>query len=380
MMCGIVRNNTGGGFLVVSRLFSGLATMIRIVIIVPMRVFDIAGWVDTWFAQHGFVQGMSVFSRLFGSRHRYLGVRVELVAKLAKDGRGTFRLIAPDIGIDSVFIPGVTDLSSSDLLQAALRAVGLPSGLDIVVKLSSYDVPPAASMGTSASAVVGLIAALEYLRRGEIDSNWLARRAHEVETQEVGVECGVQDQGTAAAAVGATMTTIHRYPAFSVSAIPLSQDTQEMFERQALTVVYGAPHRSGTVHKMVIERVERYGHLYPGLEALRLLPAEARYCLLSGDIEGYAKVGSRNTECQRRLHKRLISPDCQALIGIAQANLAWGWKVNGAGGPEGGSLTIICGGLGKAVMAEAIGEKFPGAVILEHKLVTGGLRPHIVCE
>ncbi|MEI6144698.1 MAG: hypothetical protein WCP91_03825, partial [Candidatus Berkelbacteria bacterium] len=361
----------------ISKLLLRLVSVIKIVIVIPMRVFDIAGWTDTHFAEHGVVQGMSVFSRLFGSNHHYLGVRVELTARLAKSGPGTFHLVAPDIGIDSVFIPGVTQLDSKDLLQAALRAVGLPSGLDVTVELSSHDVPPGASMGTSASAVVGLVAALEYLRRGEIDANWLARKAHEVETQEVGVECGVQDQGTVAHALGATMVDVYRYPAFNVSGIPLSQDTQERFEDSALTVVYGLPHRSGNVHLMVIKRIKRYGHLFPGLEALRVLPAEARFCLLSGDIANYAAVGIRNTECQRKLHRKLISPECQMLIDIAQTNLAWGWKVNGAGGPDGGSLTIMSGGLGKEAMAEAIRKQFPDAVILEHKLATGGLQPRV---
>lgn len=362
------------------KLLLGLVSVIKIVIVVPMRVFDIAGWTDTHFAKHGVVQGMSVFSRLFGTRHRYLGVRVELTARLAKDGVGTFRLITPDIGINSVFVPGVTELKRDDLLQAALRAISIPTGLDIVVRLSSHDVPPGASMGTSASAVVGLVAALEYLRRGEIDPSWVARKAHEVETQEVGVECGVQDQGIVSLCSGATMVDIYDYPAFSVFGLPLSLDTRERWENQALTIVYGVPHRSGDVHLMVIRKIQKYGHLYPGLEALRLLPAEARYCLIDGDIEGYGRVGIRNTECQRKLHPRLISPECQLLIDIAQANLAWGWKVNGAGGPDGGSLTILCNGMGKLPTAKAIWERFPGAVILEHKLATEGIRPRVTVE
>lgn len=364
----------------IQRLLLGLIAMVRIVIVIPMRVFDIAGWTDTHFAKHGVVQGMSIFSRLFGTRHRYLGVRVELTARRAKDGLGTFRLVAPDIGINSVFVPGVTELKSGDLLQATLRAVGLPTGLDIVVKLSSHDVPPGASMGTSASAVVGLVAVLEYLRRGEIDPDWVARKAHEVETQEVGIECGVQDQGTVALCAGTTMVDIYDYPAFNVMPVTISLDTQQELENRALTVIYGVPHRSGDVHKMVIRKIQRYGHLYPGLEALRLLPAEARYCLIDGDIKGYGRVGIRNTECQRRLHKKLISPDCQSLIDTAQTTRALGWKVNGAGGPEGGSITILCGESGKTAMAKAVWEKFPEAVILEHKLATGGLRPKVTVE
>ena len=50
----------------------------------------------------------------------------------------------------------------------------------------------------------------------------------------------------------------------------------------------------------------------------------------------------RNTEAQRQLHPDLVGPDHQAIIDIAKANGALGYKVNGAGG-DGGSVTILSG-------------------------------------
>ena len=48
----------------------------------------------------------------------------------------------------------------------------------------------------------------------------------------------------------------------------------------------------------------------------------------------------QNNECQRSLHRCLVSDGAQAVIAIAQEHHSTGWKVNGAGG-AGGSLTIL---------------------------------------
>ncbi|TSC92658.1 MAG: GHMP kinase, partial [Candidatus Berkelbacteria bacterium Athens1014_28] len=234
-------------------------------------------------------------------------------ARKASDLCGFFRLIAPDVQVDKSFAADDFDFDRTDLLNAAMEAVGIPPRVEGQLFVSSV-IPSGASTGTSAGISIGITSAFEYLKRGEIDPYWVARKTHEIETILMGLECGVQDQGAIAAACGATYVDIYRYPNFSVSPIHLDLTTINKLESGLLTFVYGKPHKSSDVHKMVIEEIVKIGRLHPGLERIRLLAPEARYCLLDGDMYGYGQVLNRNTECQRELHPKLISDECQSLI------------------------------------------------------------------
>lgn len=340
---------------------------------VPVRICDIGGWIDTHFTEHGSVCNLSVYAGTDGGECQ--GVRAEVEAKLSS-GERKIRLIAPDIDLDLIEDGRGDGWDTSKLLGATMSAITpyFPSGIDLRITATAGCIPPGASVGTSASITTAIIAAIEYLNRGEIDADWVARSAHEVETLVMGVECGVQDQWAAAWACGAGLVDIWQYPNCRMLPIGVREDVVATLEDRLFTVVYGSAHRSGDIHKMVIEELQQNGRLDPRLEAFRILPAEARYCLVKGDLRGYGKVLFRNTEAQKALHPDLISEECQGLIDLAQGFGAWGWKVNGAGGPDGGSLSVLCGSKGKEVVIAEIRRRYPGLVILEHKLARGGIK------
>lgn len=351
---------------------------IQILIKAPVRVCDIGGWVDTWFAAHGKTFNITVWSRIFGSLdENYSGITTFANIKKAARKKGVIKLDAPDIKRKYTFSSDHSDWDKSDLLQAALLAVGLPQGIDAKLAISSNVIPRGSSVGSSAAVSVSLVAMLETIKREEIDSNWIARKTHEIETEIMGIQCGVQDQAGIAAASGAAIVDIYHYPNFNVMPCSLADSTVRDLESRLLTVVYGAEHSSSEVHKMVIKRLEKKGRLANELENLRLLPEEARYCVIDGDMEGLGQVMVKNTECQKKLHPTLVSKTCQSLINIAKKEKAFGWKVNGAGGPQGGSLTILCGKKSKAEVAASLQKHNPDLVILEHKIANTGLQIEI---
>jgi len=254
--------------------------------------------------------------------------------------------------------------------------MGIPKKINTEITIKSA-VPPGASTGTSASVSVGIVALLEYATRGEIDPKWLARTTHEVETKHMGIECGVQDQVAAAFATGLQYTDIYHYPLTRVSEVSLSEKTREKFENNLLTIVYGKPHSSGEIHKMVIERIlsGKVSHL---LDDFRPIPARARHHLLNKNFKAYGKDMIANTECIRAMHPKLISEEADKIIKIAQRYNALGWKVNGAAGPDGGSITLLLTGISaKKKVANEIKEAKLAKRIFEHKLASGGLKPEI---
>jgi len=351
---------------------------IQLLVKAPVRICDIGGWIDTWFSAHGKVFNITVWSKNFGSiEETYSGITTYADIKLARKKKGTFQLDAPDIKRKYIFSTDHSDWDKSDLLQAALSAVGLPEGIDAKMALSSNVIPRGSSVGSSAAVSVGLVATLEKIKRGEIDPNWIARKTHEIETEIMGIQCGVQDQASIASASGAAIIDIYHYPNFNVLPCSLTESTIKDLEDRLLTLVYGAEHSSSEVHKLVIKRLEKKGRLAPELEYLRLLPEEARYCVLDGDMECLGQVMIRNTEGQKNLHPALVSKTCQKLIDVAKKEKAYGWKVNGAGGPQGGSLTILCGQKSKSEVGQIFQKKFPNMVILEHKIANNGLQIEI---
>lgn len=344
-------------------------------VVAPVRVMDFGGWTDTWFAEHGKVLSLSVLSRdANGDARDYRGIEASAEVSLTS-GQGTFRLHAPDVNKSLSCPVGKEDWDKADLIEATLSGgIRLPGGIDVDVTIKSPVVPKGSSVGSSATVSVVLTALLDFLSRSEVDPSWVARTCHEVETSIMGIECGVQDQVGAAHALGVNFIDIYHYPNSAISKVALADSTKKELESRLLTIIYGGCHSSSDVHKMVIARLKVAGRQASELERLRLIPEEARYCLLSGDYAGLGSVMKENTAAQRMLHAELVSPQCQKLIDLCQAHGTLGEKVNGAGGPQGGSLTVLCGSAPKRELARLIVEQFPDLLVLEHLLADEGLK------
>ena len=50
---------------------------IKVKLSVPVRVADIGGWIDTWFAKYGSVLNLSVWCKEYGTRKEFEGVEIE---------------------------------------------------------------------------------------------------------------------------------------------------------------------------------------------------------------------------------------------------------------------------------------------------------------
>ncbi len=292
-----------------------------------MRVLDAGGWTDTWFAGHGAVCNLAVSQG------------TEISVTLSRLGRG--RQAEVDLWVRSfgeryrfaVHAPP----NRHPLLETTLRR-WCPPGVSVNVEVAS-SVPPGSGLGTSASVVVALVAALRAATGGTIDAHGLAAEAHRIETEDLGRQSGVQDQ-IAAAHGGANLVVVGPYPATEVHTLPLSIDTWEELTRRLVTVYLGAPHRSSSVHEAVIARLASSD---PDvlLRPLRSAAHGAALALVAGDIDAYGQAMTYNTEAQALLHPGLVGQRAGAVIELASSHGAVGWKVNGAGG-DGGSVTIVC--------------------------------------
>jgi D-glycero-alpha-D-manno-heptose-7-phosphate kinase len=183
-----------------------------------------------------------------------------------------------------------------------------------------------------------MIAALRALAGDLVDPATLARAAHEVETVDLELQSGVQDQ-IAAAYGGSNLIIIDAYPEARVQTLELTPATWDALGRRVLTVYLGSPHRSSAVHEAVIARLtgtDRETLLAP----LRAAATDAATALVAGRLDAYGEAMITNTAAQAALHPALVNPFALNVIAVAKGHGAAGWKVNGAGG-EGGTVTIV---------------------------------------
>lgn len=294
----------------------------------PVRICDVGGWTDTWFARSGAVFSIAVEPL----------VEVRLTAAAAMSHDPEIVLSAPDLGERYAFTLDAAP-GRLPLLEATLCRASIPDGVDLDLTVTT-GVPPGCGTGTSAAVVVALLGALDQLTPGSSSPRELAAAAHRVETDGLGQQSGVQDQ--LASVTGGINLFEVRYPDAAVHAIKIGEGTRAVLERRLVLVWLGHPHRSSAIHQQVIDRLAASGGRTPALDALRDAAREAAAAAAAGDLDGLGRSMRVATEAQRLLHPSLVSVEAEAIIGVAASAGASGWKPNGAGG-DGGSLTLLAG-------------------------------------
>lgn len=291
----------------------------------PTRIADLGGWTDTWFAGSGAVCSLAVWP----------GVNVTIAPA---DGPAGVELRVTNYDREWHWTPGTPPQVCPDpLLGACLDEGEVPDGA-WALEIGS-PIPPGASMGTSASACVAVLAALDCLRGRPLDPSSLARRAHDIETRRLAQQSGIQDQW-AAAAGGISLLEMEAYPVGRRTALPVAPATIAALQDRLIVVWLGHAHHSSAVHDQVVQALADAGPDDERLIALRACARAGADALVSGDLRAYGATLTRNTQIQARLHPSLVGSSAQALIEAVRGDDVTGWKVNGAGG-AGGSLTVL---------------------------------------
>jgi D-glycero-alpha-D-manno-heptose-7-phosphate kinase len=297
----------------------------------PIRICDLGGWTDTWFAETGRVLNIAVFP----------SVEVSVETRRKRAGEMAVTIHAENYK-DSYEV-GLTgrNWTKHPLIEAAIRVLELPRNLHLDVSIYS-DAPVGASTGTSAAVSVAIIGALDLVSGGSLTSYGIARKAHYVETEMLRYQAGIQDQ-LASAYGGVCFIEMNRYPEASVSPIYLAEKTVWELESRLLLVYLGRPHSSSEVHRIVIDRLERSPEFRRSLEPLREAALQGKNALLRGDLGAFGKAMIANTRAQEELHPDLLGERARRVIEIAKRFGVLGWKLNGAGG-AGGSVTLLLDG------------------------------------
>ena len=287
----------------------------------PTRICDIGGWTDTWFYPKGAVFSFCV------DLYSYVRL-VENSSKTIKIFAENLKQSAVILNLKKIEYNGVLDL-----LKAAIKRMNIENGLDIFVRA---DAPPGCGTGTSASVAVTLISALATYKRLNMDQNNIATLAHKLETEELELESGVQDQY--AAAYGGINFMEIDYPEVKLLKIKINKKRILELEKQFILVYFGS-RSSSKMHDAVISNYKnRDKATLNSFEIMKQCAYEMK-ASINSDIEILGDIINRNWDAQKSLHHLMINPIIKKAEKIAKSNGAIGFKCNGAGG--GGSATIL---------------------------------------
>jgi D-glycero-alpha-D-manno-heptose-7-phosphate kinase len=258
------------------------------------------------------------------------------VRESPRNGRMSIRALDYGTGIEIEEGQEVEYNGTLDLLKAAVKRMGVVGQVDGFVWA---DTPPGCGVGTSAAVAVCLIEALSCLNGSHLLQHQVAQLAQALETQELRLECGVQDQY--AAAYGGMSFMEIEYPQVHVSPVRIPDSTVNELNERLLLIYTGESRLSDQVHRRVIERYESGDAEAVGaMDTLRQTPVVAKNALLDSDFGALAEAISANWEAQKKLHPSITTDLIERAFEVASRAGAAAGKANGAGG--GGSITFLC--------------------------------------
>ncbi len=270
-------------------------------------------------------------------------------------GGNGYRIHARDIG-ERVFIRAPADVSYDgklDLHKAALNMMPVAGGVEII---TWSDVPAGSGLGASGSLDVALLQALAWCREEEYDSAELAEMGFLLETSELKMAGGRQDQY--AAALGGFHEMV--FGAGSGVEIRPMQITEDAAAELAehLTIVYtGQSHFSSQTHDRVWASYhDGGGGVKEAIHTMRDLVAPVRDAINAGNWQELAGLIDENWKQQQRLDATISTNATRVIESAVRAAGAWGVKATGAGA---GGCLIVAGPAEKrgdiAVAAESAG-------------------------
>lgn len=223
-----------------------------------------------------------------------------------------------------------------DLHKAALNLLPVTGGIEVV---SRSDAPPGSGLGGSGALDVALLAGLARCREEEFAPADLAELGFMLESGELGLLGGKQDQY--AAALGGFNRLDFGQDGVAITRLDVSPDMAADLGRHTVLVYTGRTHFSSQTH----ERVWRSFHdgdarVVEALRGVRDAAREMGSLLEAGNWRELASVVEDNWRCQQLLDATMFTPGTREIDAAVRAAGCWGLKATGAG--AGGCLVVLC--------------------------------------
>ena len=233
----------------------------------------------------------------------------------------------------------VSDLDEieHDIARECLKKVGLSKGIEIS---SMADIPSGSGLGSSSTYTVGLLSALNNLKRNYLSLNQLAEEACQIEIDILKKPMGKQDQYLATYG-GFLVMDIAKDGLVKVSNADIKVSILDDLRRNLLMFYTGTTRKNKEIlgaQDNAISKGEKQV-----LESLHYIK-ESGYKILeiveSGNITQLGIMFDEHWERKKKMSKNISNPSFDKIYEVAKTNGAIGGKLSGAGG--GGFFTFYC--------------------------------------
>ncbi len=292
----------------------------------PVRIDFAGGWSDV--PEFADTEGGAVVNAAIA-----LYVHVE-----CRVGGGSYRLFAEDVD-ERVFLPSPADVvydGTLDLHKAALNMLPVPGGVEII---SSSDVPPGSGLGGSGALDVALLQGLAACRGESYDAAELAEMGFLLETSELKLAGGRQDQ-YAAALGGFHEFSFGAGAGVEARSLDITAEAATAFSRHVAVVYTGQSHFSSQTHERVWQAYREDGAgVADAIRVMRDLVTPVAQSLEAGLWSEVGRLMDENWTQQQRLDATISTDASNDIESAVRAAGAWGLKATGAG--AGGCLVIV---------------------------------------
>ena len=246
---------------------------------------------------------------------------------------------------------------SLDLIKAAIRQLNLKDGgMNIYVRC---DAPPGSGLGTSSAMGVALLGLLNESYDLRLMRKELAELEYLVETKELGITGGKQDQY--AAVLGGFNFLIFEGKRVDAHTVNLKGGVVHQLEKNLVLCYTGQSRLSGGTNQKMIDGYKNgIPEVVNALRDIKRITLEIRDKLLYGDLHELGELLLEEYKNRRQLAPSVVTPKIEELFEIALQNGATGGKICGAGG--GGCVLFYCEGNSEGKVKKALG-KADGRVI-----------------
>ncbi|NIN13327.1 MAG: hypothetical protein GTN62_14665 [Gemmatimonadales bacterium] len=253
-------------------------------------------------------------------------------------GQRGIKLHAEDLR-EHVTIPSSREIrydGQLDLHKAALNMLPVTGGIEI---LSRSEAPSGSGLGASGALDVALLGGLSHCRAESYSREELAELGFQLETAELSLLGGKQDQY--AAALGGFHELTFNGDTVHTRRLSVEEDAARDLEAHLVLAYTGHSHFSSDTHARVWAA---YGEGKPAvtqaLRTIRDLTRPAAAALEAGAWQRLAEVIHENWRQQQRLDATISTPRIAGIERAAKDAGAWGLKATGAG--AGGCMAILC--------------------------------------
>lgn len=214
-----------------------------------------------------------------------------------------------------------------DLLKAALKRTNFFENVEIVTK---HDMPPHSRLGTSSCIAVALLAAISRFRNEKIDKIKIANLATELETIELKLKNGPQDQY--AAALGGINFLMFDGKHVRIKKVKVKQDVISNLEKNFLLCYVGQAQVSGDLNGRVINKYLKGDEkIVNALRNIKEITLDMKNQLIRGNIGEFAHLLNEERLNREQLD-RDIAKGLTKFINAGLKNGALAAKILGAGG------------------------------------------------